>query len=96
MQSAHDVQSTFLDVPHSISTGHLPHAVMGLRRAKSTSASLLEVHLQAAPVEQFAKITISLSSPLVGQGLETSDNVPNDSSPNADAETDFLPRLQIR
>jgi hypothetical protein len=39
---------------HSTTAGHLSHSALQLRRAETTtSASQLEAHLQAAPVEQF-------------------------------------------
>jgi ferredoxin len=54
MQSALHVQFTFLDMSCSTTVGHLPHSALELRRAETTtSASQLEAHLQAAPVEQF-------------------------------------------
>jgi hypothetical protein len=54
MQSALHVQSTFLDISRSTTAGHLPHSALDLRSAETTtSASQLEAHLQAAPVEQF-------------------------------------------
>jgi hypothetical protein len=53
MQSAFHVQSTFLDMSRSTTNGHLSHSALELRRAETTtSASQLEAHLQAAPVEQ--------------------------------------------
>jgi hypothetical protein len=43
-----------LDVSRSTTAGHPPHSELELRRsATTTSASQLEAHLQAAPVEQF-------------------------------------------
>jgi hypothetical protein len=54
MQSALHVQPTFLDMSCSTTAGHLPHSALELRHAETTtSASQLEAHLQAAPVEQF-------------------------------------------
>jgi hypothetical protein len=54
MQSALHVQSTFLDLSRSTTAGHLPHNALELCRAETTtSASQLEAHLQAAPVEKF-------------------------------------------
>jgi hypothetical protein len=54
MQSALHVNSTYLDMSRSTTTGHIPHSALELRRAVTTSsASQLEAHLQAAPVEQF-------------------------------------------
>jgi hypothetical protein len=54
MQSALHVQSTFLDTSRSTTAGHLLHSALELRRTETTtSASQLEAHLQAAPVEQF-------------------------------------------
>jgi hypothetical protein len=54
MQSTPHVQSTFLSMSRSTTAGHLPHSALEFRRAETTiSASQLEAHLQAAPVEQF-------------------------------------------
>jgi hypothetical protein len=54
MQSALHVQSTFLDMSGSTIAEHLPHSSLELRRAETTtSASQLEAHHQAVPVEQF-------------------------------------------
>jgi hypothetical protein len=52
MQSALHIQSTFLDMLRSTTARHLPHSVLELHCAKTTtSASQLEAHLQAALVE---------------------------------------------
>lgn len=52
MQSALEVQSTFLDILRLTTAGYLPHTALELRRAEATiSASQLEAHPQAAPVE---------------------------------------------
>jgi hypothetical protein len=54
MQSAHHVQTSFLDMSRSTTAGHLPHSALELCRAETkTSASQLQAHLQATPVEQF-------------------------------------------
>jgi hypothetical protein len=55
MQSALDVQSPFLNtcMSHSTTAGHLPHSLLELCCAETTtSASHLEAQLQAAPAEQ--------------------------------------------
>jgi hypothetical protein len=63
MQSALDIQSTFLDMLCSTTAGHLPQSALELRHAETTtSASQLGAHLQAAPVEYFPEyhdITLS-------------------------------------
>jgi hypothetical protein len=49
-----DVQSTILNMLRSITAGHLPHNILELCLAETTdSASQLEAHHQAVPVEQF-------------------------------------------
>jgi hypothetical protein len=54
MQSALDIQYTFMNTSRSVIAEHLPHSALELRRAEIiASASQLAVHLQAAPVEQF-------------------------------------------
>jgi hypothetical protein len=54
MQSALNIQSKFLDILCSTTPRHLPHCVLELRHAETTtSASQLEEYLQAAPAEQF-------------------------------------------
>jgi hypothetical protein len=54
MHSALDIQSTFLDMSHSITTRHHPHTAMDLSHAEiTTSASQLEAQLQAALTEHF-------------------------------------------
>jgi hypothetical protein len=54
MQSALDIQSTFLDISPSTTAGHFPHSVLELRHAEAiTSTSQPEAHLPAAPVKQF-------------------------------------------
>jgi hypothetical protein len=54
MQSVLDLQPTFLDMSLSSTAGYLPHNELELPHAETrTSASQLEAHLQAAPVEQF-------------------------------------------
>jgi hypothetical protein len=56
MQSALDVQSTFLDMSRPTTADNLPHSALELRRAETTiSASQLEAHLQAASVEQLTE-----------------------------------------
>jgi hypothetical protein len=53
MQSALDVQSTFLDMSPPTTPGHFPQNDLELLRPETAnSAFQLEVHLQAAPVEQ--------------------------------------------
>jgi hypothetical protein len=50
----------------STTTGNVLHSGPDLRRAETaTSASQLEAYLQAAPLEQFPEIAMSLSSPFV-------------------------------
>lgn len=53
MQSALNVQSTFLDMLCSTTSRQLPHSVLELHHAKPTSVSQLEEHLQATTAEQF-------------------------------------------
>jgi hypothetical protein len=49
-----DVQSTFLDISHSTTGGHVPYNAPYLRGAESTtSAAHVEAHLLAAQVQQF-------------------------------------------
>jgi hypothetical protein len=56
VQAGLNFQFTFLDMSRSTTDGHLPHIVLQLRRAETTtSASQLEIHLQAAPAEQFSE-----------------------------------------
>jgi hypothetical protein len=50
MQSALDVQSTFLDMSLSTTAEHHSHCVLEIRHTETTtSSSQLEAHLQAAP-----------------------------------------------
>jgi hypothetical protein len=73
MKSALNVQRTFLDMTSSTTGGHLPHGVIKLRRAETiTSASPLEVELEADSIEQFPEITISSSSKPVRQAADRS------------------------
>jgi hypothetical protein len=92
MQSALHVQSTFLDMLRSTTAGHLPPSALVLRRAETTtSASQLEAHLQAAPVEQFSEnhdIVEQSACQIADRGLRRS---PDDTNPNADAEADLIP-----
>jgi hypothetical protein len=92
MQSALDVQSTFLDMSLSDTAGYLPHIVLELRRAETTtSVSHLEAHIQAAPAEQFPeKRIVEQSTCQIAH-----DNVSDDSSPNPDAEQTLYPRSRI-
>jgi hypothetical protein len=54
MHSTLDVQSTFLNMLLSVTARRLPHSVLELHHGETTTtASQLETHLQAAPVEQF-------------------------------------------
>jgi hypothetical protein len=54
MQSALDVQSTFLDISRSTIFEQLPHCVLELHHAKTTtSASKPDANLQAVLAEQF-------------------------------------------
>jgi hypothetical protein len=54
MQSAINIQSSFLDVSHLTTAGHLPHSVLKLHHAETTtSASQVEAHQQAAKIHQF-------------------------------------------
>jgi hypothetical protein len=54
MESVHDVQSSFLDMQHSTTAGHLPLSVLELSSSETwTSASQLEVLLQATLIEEF-------------------------------------------
>jgi hypothetical protein len=54
MQLALSIQSTFQDMSCSTTARHLPHCALELHHVETTtSASQLEAHLQAAPVEQF-------------------------------------------
>jgi hypothetical protein len=57
MQSAFDIQSTFLNFPSSTTSRytHLPHNVLELRRAETTisACSHQGAHLQAAQVKHF-------------------------------------------
>jgi hypothetical protein len=56
MHLTHDVQTTFLNMLFSVTAGRLPHSVPELHHAETTTtASQLETHIQAAPVEQFAE-----------------------------------------
>jgi hypothetical protein len=56
MQSAFDIQFTFLDMSHSTTAGRLPRNAPELRRAETTaSAAQLQASLQEAPVEQLRK-----------------------------------------
>jgi hypothetical protein len=89
MQSSLDAHSTFLDISPSTTADQLPHCAVELRRAETTtSASQLEAHLQAAPVEQFPE-----NRDIVGQSASqvAHGNVPDDSRPNANAGADFIP-----
>jgi hypothetical protein len=82
LQLTLDVQSTFLDMSHSSTAWHLPHTALELCSVETTTlASQLDVHLWEALVKQFLT-NLTLSS-LSGR-RQAQDNVPDDSSPNAD------------
>jgi hypothetical protein len=88
MQSALDIQSTFPDMSRSTIAGHLPHSALELRRAETTTSTF---QLQAPQQNTSQKITISLNGQSVRQQRAASDNLPDDSRPNAEAETGFIP-----
>jgi hypothetical protein len=92
VQSATDVQSTFLDMSRSTTAGHFPHSVLELHRAEAiNSASQREAHLPAAPVKTVSRKSSSLTG---SRGAH--DNIPDDSSPNADAEADLISKFEDR
>jgi hypothetical protein len=56
MQWAREIQSTFLDMPRSTTSGLIPHSALELRLGEiTTPATQLEVQRQAAPLEQFSE-----------------------------------------
>jgi hypothetical protein len=56
MQSALNIQSSFLDMLHSTTAGHLPQSAQELCHAETTtSVSQLQAYHQATLVEQFTK-----------------------------------------
>jgi hypothetical protein len=88
MLSALHVQSTFLDMSHSITAGHLPHSALEPRFAETTtSASHLEAHLQVAPVEQLPE-NHDIVEQSACQQIGAHDRVSDDST---DAEADLIP-----
>jgi hypothetical protein len=63
IQSAMNIQSTFLDMSRSPTTWHLPHSMLELCHAKTTtSASQLKAHLQAAWANHFLENHITKQS----------------------------------
>jgi hypothetical protein len=65
---------------------------MDLRHAETTtSASQLEAHLQAAPVEQFPENHDIIEQPACQVADGAHNNVPDNTSPNTDAEADLIP-----
>jgi hypothetical protein len=54
MQTVLDVQFTFLDISRSTTSGQLPHCVLELHNAKTTTfASKPEAYLEVVLAEQF-------------------------------------------
>jgi hypothetical protein len=92
MHSALHVQSTFLDMSHSTTARHIPCSALELRYAEPTSSALLlETRFQAAPVEQFQENNdiFEKSACQIADGAH--DNVPDDTSPDADTEVYLIP-----
>jgi hypothetical protein len=85
MQLDFNIQFTFLDMLRSTTARH-PHSALELHHAETTSASQLEVHLQAALVHFPEKHNTEQSSHQVAH-----DNVPDNSSPTVDAEVGLIP-----
>jgi hypothetical protein len=84
MQLALSIHPTFQVMSCSIIARHLPHCALELHHAETTtSASQLEAHLQAAPVNQY-----------IVEQLGAHQNDPIDSSPNTDAEADVIPTFR--
>jgi hypothetical protein len=74
----------------STTAGHLSHSSLELRRALQ-----LEAHLQAAPVEQLPEYQDTVEQSEFQIALGAHDNVPDDSSPNADLITTFAGSMWI-
>jgi hypothetical protein len=94
MQLALSIQPTFQVMSCSTTARHLPYCALELPHAETTiSATQLEAHLQAALVEQFLENQCIVEQSTCQQ-LGAHQNDPIDSSPNADAEADFIPTFR--
>jgi hypothetical protein len=87
MQSAPNLQSIFLDILCSTTAGHLPFSETEDRCAETaTSAHSLEPIFKQPQQNTSKKITMLLSGQTFQGQTEAHSNVPDNSSPHADAD----------
>jgi hypothetical protein len=91
MQSAINIQPTFLGMLSSITIGHLIFSALELHSDETTtSTSQLEAHIQTATVEQFEESRDIFEQSAFRVADRGPRHIPNNSSPNADAEEELI------